>query len=61
MQINQDEEDINNPKILDYVVQLGAGNMKSDYFDRVEGVKIVKPDDGMKRFVIGLFNTKKEQ
>jgi hypothetical protein len=60
LKINQEEETEYAPKILNYVVQLGAGNMKSEYFDKVEGVKVVKPNDGLKRFVVGLFNTKKE-
>jgi hypothetical protein len=58
--INQEEETNNNPSVLNFVVQLGTGNLESNYFNKVEGVKVVQPNDGVKKFVVGLFNTKKE-
>ena len=46
--------------ILNYIVQLGAGELPLSYFSRVEGIKVIKPDDGIKRFVVWVFNTKEE-
>jgi hypothetical protein len=61
IKIQDDKEEINGPAInLNYVVQLGAGNMDIKYFDKVEKVKVVKSNDGIKRFIVGLFNTKNE-
>ena len=45
---------------LNYVVQLGAGNLNSSYFSKVKEVKVVKSSSGVNRYVVGLFNTKDE-
>jgi hypothetical protein len=50
----------NTTSIFNYVVQLGAGDMSQSYFKKVEGIKIIKPSDGLKRYVLGPFNTKEE-
>jgi predicted aspartyl protease len=41
-----------------YVVQLGAGNMEHNYFDKVLDVEVITPSDGIKRFVTGKFKSK---
>lgn len=41
-----------------YVVQLGAGNMEHNYFEKVVDVEVITPSDGIKRFVTGRFETK---
>jgi len=59
--ISQEEKEALNQQAFNYVVQIGAGNkMKADYFDKVADVKVVKANDGVKRYVVGLFNTRDE-
>lgn len=41
-----------------YVVQLGAGNMEHNYFEKVVDVEVITPSDGIKRFVTGKFESK---
>ncbi len=43
-----------------YVVQLGAGNMDWDYFQKVKDIQIVTSSDGIKRYIVGRFKTKEE-
>jgi cell division protein FtsN len=31
-----------------------------DYFAKIKDIKVVTPDDGIKRYVIGVYNTKEE-
>jgi hypothetical protein len=41
-----------------YVIQLGAGDMNNKYFEKVQGVEVITPSDGIKRFIIGKYDTK---
>jgi hypothetical protein len=41
-----------------YVIQLGAGKMDKSYFDKVKNVEIVTPSDGIKRYIVGRFDSK---
>jgi hypothetical protein len=41
-----------------YVIQLGAGDMSGKYFEKIEGVEPVTPSDGIKRFIVGRYNSK---
>lgn len=43
-----------------YVVQLGAGNMEHNYFEKVLDVEVITPSDGIKRFITGKFKTKED-
>jgi hypothetical protein len=43
-----------------FVVQLGAGNMKSKYFSKVNDVEVITPSDHIKRYVVGKFKTKED-
>ena len=54
------EEEKNSKLNLNYVVQLGAGNINSNYFSKVKDVKVVKSNGGVNRYIVGLFNTKDE-
>ena len=54
------EEDKNSKLNLNYVVQLGSGNINSNYFSKVKDVKIVKSNGGVNRYIVGLFGTKDE-
>jgi hypothetical protein len=50
-----------NQQGITYVVQLGAGNnLDPVYFDKAADVKVIKLNDGIKRYVVGIFNTKDE-
>jgi hypothetical protein len=40
-----------------YTVQVGAGNMKRSYFDKLEGVMEFVGDDGVKRFMVGEYES----
>jgi hypothetical protein len=60
LSLGSDDNTSHNQNILNYIVQLGAGELPLSYFSRVEGIKVIKPDDGIKRFVVGVFNTKEE-
>jgi hypothetical protein len=51
------QPDTNTTNVIVYTVQLGAGNMDIDYFNKVNMVKVITPCDGMKRFVVGRFIT----
>ncbi|MFH0867097.1 MAG: hypothetical protein V1904_12950, partial [Bacteroidota bacterium] len=52
------ESDTLNPVI--YTVQLGAGNMDIDYFNKVTNLEIITPGDGIKRFISGAYRSKSE-
>lgn len=52
------ESDTLNPVI--YTVQLGAGNMDIDYFNKVSNLEIITPGDGIKRFITGAYSSKSE-
>jgi len=41
-----------------FVVQLGAGNMEHNYFEKVVDVEVITPSDGIKRFITGKFKNK---
>lgn len=41
-----------------YVIQLGAGNMVEDYFEKINEVKIITPKDGIRRYIVGEFRSK---
>jgi hypothetical protein len=60
LEMNQEYDETHNPVMFNYVVQLGAGNMSLDYFDKIRDIKVVTPEDGVKRYVIGVYNTKEE-
>jgi hypothetical protein len=64
LKINRKEEKIKHPVILNYVVQLGAGNLDLSYFNKVKDIKkeiiSVLCNDGIKRYVVGIFNTPEE-
>jgi hypothetical protein len=59
--LTQEKKDPDVQQNLNYVVQLGAGNnLDVNYFNKAENVKVVIPNDGIKRFVIGLFNSQED-
>jgi len=61
LNIQQDQPAYNSLNYnIDYVVQLGTGNINLNYFDKVEDVKVVKSIDGKNRFIVGFFDTKNE-
>jgi hypothetical protein len=41
-----------------YTVQLGAGNMDLDYFNKATELEVITPSDGIKRFVSGTYREK---
>jgi len=46
----------NNVYYVKYTIQVGAGNMKYEYFSKLENVVICEGKYGLKRFVVGEFN-----
>lgn len=42
-----------------YVVQIGAGKMERNYFDKVSEVRVITPKDGISRYIVGEFDSKK--
>jgi len=43
-----------------YIIQMGAGNMRMDYFNKIPDIVVVNCRDGVKRFVIDGVFTKQE-
>jgi len=43
-----------------YTVQIGAGKMNTDFFNKAPNMKIIDCNDGIRRFVIGEYKTKEE-
>jgi hypothetical protein len=60
LKINVPKVDVVSAKFMNYTVQIGAGNMKQDYFSQAEGVKIIVPNDHVKRYVVGMFNSRQD-
>ncbi|MCD4679169.1 MAG: SPOR domain-containing protein, partial [Bacteroidales bacterium] len=43
-----------------YTVQIGAGNMKISYFNKLKNIRLCEGDDGLTRFIVGEFSSKDE-